>query len=193
MSYVGDKLREREADLSALQRELDDRKLERDSLQSEVSRFYESKSQIKSLIERLRTRGDDEVYRLRAQISSRLASLVSVLLVAPLGSAPSTRSTIEWVRNEGFEGVEDVLDVMGAGLLDDRSHRRFFMAMFKDHRYRQVFPDAKDPLVYVEQVFKADDGVHRVDNRGANSLIFPNAAEERRQLERELALVRSLC
>jgi DNA invertase Pin-like site-specific DNA recombinase len=173
-SYVGDKLRQCESDLSALQLGLDERRLERDSLRSEASRFYESQAQIKSLIERLRTRGDDEVYKLRAQISSRLASLVSVLLVAPLGF---DRPTPDITTREHFEfkkWLERLLDWTKV----DGHHRRYFSVHFKDGRYRNVFPNANYPFGAFEQIYVADDGVHRVDSTGVDSLFSPSVPEK---------------
>ena len=53
-----------------------------------MSAFYESKEQLKALLDRLQQSEGEDVYKLRAQISSRLKSLVSEIFVAPVGSTP---------------------------------------------------------------------------------------------------------
>src|SRR4029079_8411249 len=80
---------------------------EASQLGSATNQFYESRDQIKALIEQLQSREGDEIYKLRSQIASKLKSLVSTILVAPLGHAPLTQKTIDFLSGE--PGTEPVI------------------------------------------------------------------------------------
>ena len=86
--FVAQKLQELERERLQVVNSLAEKERERDELSSDLSAFYESKEQLKALLDRLQQSEGEDVYKLRAQISSRLKSLVSEIFVAPLGSAP---------------------------------------------------------------------------------------------------------
>ena len=73
---------------------------ERSATTAEVGAFYESRDQVKALVAQLQGRDGDEVYKLRSQIAARLKSLVTIIFVAPLGHAPLTRKTIEFLSDK---------------------------------------------------------------------------------------------
>lgn len=150
--YVAEKLRQCEADLISTENDLRRLETERDDLKSDVSRFYESKDQIKSLIARLKTRDSDEVYKLRAQIASKLKALVSTLLVDPTGTAPVRREMVKFMQaNPSSEDI--VLDRMTTA--DENGHRSFLVA-FKDGRFRCVYPHSSDPLQFKQQLLSTE-------------------------------------
>ena len=61
--------------------------------------FYESRDQIKELIDRVKVKSDDN-YKLRAQIASRLRSLIERVDVAVAGQAPANSKMSELL--DGF-------------------------------------------------------------------------------------------
>ena len=113
--------------------------------------FYNSKDQIKSLISRLQTERGEEVYRLRSQIASNLRSLISALVVAPVGLAPLTQQAIHFLK-KGFPEATDVVDYLKNPVLPERESRRYFSVGFKDGSVRAVYPNNDDPLQFEEQV-----------------------------------------
>ena len=109
-----------------------------------MSGFYESKEQLKALLDRLQQSEGEDVYKLRAQISSRLKSLVSEIFVAPLGSAPMRGKAIT-LKGKRIVVVEEQADC-------EAKHHRYFMVGFKDGTLRSVVPKENDPLEFEEQV-----------------------------------------
>jgi DNA invertase Pin-like site-specific DNA recombinase len=141
--FVGQKLHELEAERAQVTDALAQRESERDRLKSELSGFYESKEQIKALLDRLQRSKGEDVYKLRAQISARLKSLVAEVLVAPLGSAPMTGKAI--TLKEGRITVVEHEDRD-----PDAKHPRYFLIGFKDGTLRAVVPKEHDPLEFEE-------------------------------------------
>ena len=140
--FVAQKLQELERERLQVVNSLVEKERERDDLNSDLSGFYESKEQLKALLDRLQQSEGDDVYKLRAQISSRLKSLISEIFVAPLGSAPMRGKAIT------LKGKRIVL------VEDDREpkHHRYFSVGFKDGTLRSVVPKENDPLEFEEQV-----------------------------------------
>ena len=101
--FVAGKLSELEAQRASLGTKLTVKEADRAELEASRRQFETGQDEIKGLIERLRENGE-EVYRLRASIAARVRSIVDRILVAPAGSAPKTRSTIEFLRGGGFCG-----------------------------------------------------------------------------------------
>jgi DNA invertase Pin-like site-specific DNA recombinase len=163
-AFLAGKLKECEASLDHARNEWERLSREREQARFEASRFYESKDQIRDLISRFRSSDTEEVYQLRAQIASRLRSLVSSLIVCPLGTAPLTRQTVKFVIEQG--GDADVEAFFDAELADRRAHRRYFAIVFKDKTHRVVFPNADDPLQFEEQLRRGESGRERVLHSG---------------------------
>jgi hypothetical protein len=151
--YVGHKLNEFEERRIALVEELATKEKERDQLSSELSGFYESKDQIKELLERLQGSTREDVYKLRAQIAARLKSLVCEISVAPLGSAPITRKTLGVLKEqEPPQRNDELIHGFEQRLKQEHEHRRFFLITFKDKSCRAVYPKRDDPLDFEEQM-----------------------------------------
>jgi DNA invertase Pin-like site-specific DNA recombinase len=115
-----------------------------------------SKDEIKSLIGRLQTKRDDDVYKLRSQIASHLRSVVVTLLIAPVGRAPIVEQSIDFLRSS--QG--DVSEIMGYLRASDphRDHRRYFVVGLIDGTVRAVYPHDDDPLQFEEQVIATKRG-----------------------------------
>ncbi len=122
---------------------------EQDHLSSQLTGFYESKEDIKSLIEKLQRSGDADTYKLRSLIASRLQSLVADLVIASHGSGPLVRDRISW--------LEDHDDLAGAALArkrleDAAEHLPFFLVSFKHGGAVQaVYPSSNDPFASEER------------------------------------------
>jgi hypothetical protein len=93
-NFVAAKLQQLEVRRASVEAELNAKERERSELGSATSQFYESRDQIKALIEQLQSRQGDETYKLRSEIASKLRSLVTTILVAPLGNAPNIQKII---------------------------------------------------------------------------------------------------
>jgi DNA invertase Pin-like site-specific DNA recombinase len=143
--FVGQKLHALEDERAQMVNALAQKEQERDRLKSELSGFYESKEQIKALIDRLQQSKDDDVYKLRAQISARLKSLVAEILVAPLGTAPMTGKAIT-LKGERITVAEQ------KDRNPDSKHPRYFLIGFKDGTLRAVVPKENDPLEFEQQM-----------------------------------------
>lgn len=145
--FVGQKLNALEEERMLLVEAVAKKEKERDELSSQLSGFYESREQIKALIERLQRSAGDAVYKLRSQISSRLKSLVSEIFVAPLGSGPMTGKAITLEGNRII-----VVEEQGDSKPVTKQHRRYFLVGFKDGALRAVVPKENEPLEFEHQV-----------------------------------------
>jgi hypothetical protein len=109
-NFVGQKLSQLEEQRLTLMEQIAALAKEQDQLSSELRGFYESKEQLKGLIERVPCSSEEDVYKLRAQIAARLKSLVSAVFVAPVGAAPVIRREIEFLKKgsaaENAERIE---------------------------------------------------------------------------------------
>ena len=144
--FVAQKLQELERERHQVVNSLVEIERERDDLNSDLSGFYESKEQLKALLDRLQQSEGEDVYKLRAQISSRLKSLVSEIFVAPLGSAPMRSKPIT-LKGKRIVVVEEQADCEPV-----TKNPRYFMVGFKDGTLRSVVPKENDPLEFEEQV-----------------------------------------
>lgn len=175
--YLRTRLEECDRDLRAVESEIRHNEAEILSLHSAVSRFYESKEQIKSLITRLQRRDNEEVYKLRSQVASRLKSLISGIEVAVAGQAPLTRGTIDLLEKEmsadaGDKALaRDMIQQLQEELTSGRADQRYFTVTFKDGSMRGVRPHKDDPLRFESQIYTTDAGIHRIGFSGDDSLI----------------------
>jgi hypothetical protein len=127
-----------------------------------VSNFYESKAEVRSFVERLQQRPTEmpevaDVFKLRANIASRLRTLVESLVVAPLGDRPKVEKTIDFLR--GQAGATDVIAHMEARLASGTDDLPYFAVGFRNGTIRTVYPSEPDPLNYRQQVVGNNDGI----------------------------------
>jgi DNA invertase Pin-like site-specific DNA recombinase len=146
--FVAQKLQGLEARRAAVEAELREKEQERARLGATRSLGAE---QIRTLIEQIQGREGDETYKIRSMLAARLRSLVTTILVAPLGHAPLTERTIDFLSGES--GAEPVVEHLRQGL----DNRRYFAVGFTDGTTRVVFPDRDDPRRYDQQILGTKD------------------------------------
>jgi DNA invertase Pin-like site-specific DNA recombinase len=169
--FVGSKLRECEQQLAAVNVAIAAREAERGKLSADARRFYDGKDEIKALIEQLKKRSGEENYKLRTQIAAKLQSLVTTLIVAPLGHLPMLQSTIKALEAES-PAYLDVIDHLKSELSAENNRRRYFAAGFKDGSVRGVYPSHDDPLQFEEQLLGTPSGIFRLDPAGISSKVL---------------------
>jgi DNA invertase Pin-like site-specific DNA recombinase len=135
-------LSERLASTEAEQRDFNDRDL----------RFYTSREEIKALVKRLQMPPSDELYKLRAQIASRLKVLVETLLIAPRGVLPAMQRSIDQLQEIAGKGADDVVAHMQKLAAEPGQSRRYFAVGFRNAAVRAVFPTYGDPLRFEQQI-----------------------------------------
>ena len=149
--FVAGKLKE----LTARQANLKERQAVKEEEQQEFnardSRFYSSREDIKNLVKKLQKPADDGVYKLRAQIASRLKVLVETLLIAPQGELPTMKRSIEQVLKLNDGKTDEVINYMQDLAGHPDQSRRFFAVGFRNAAVRSVFPAYNDPLKFEQQ------------------------------------------
>jgi hypothetical protein len=197
VKFVSGKLEEMAKALAGVESQLAAKRAERETFQAEVARFYEGRDQIKGLIARLRDTGDAEVYKLRALIAARLKSLVSKLVVAPAGGAPLNQRTVSDLEahlsslEDRDETLDGVLEQLRGDVESERSTRRYLQVLFKDGTHRTIYPDDRDPLTAVEQLYKSAKGLHRIGSDGEGEIVFLSP-EEKAGVQRLIDLAEEL-
>lgn len=150
-AFVAGKLKE----LTIRQSNLRDQEAAKEAEQQEFnardSRFYSSREEIKNLVRQLQQSAPDEIYKLRAQIASRLKMLVETLFIAPQGVLPKMKCTIDKLEKI-IEEPDEVLDHMRRLAAHPDQSRRYFAIGFRDAAVRAVFPAYDDPLKFEHQV-----------------------------------------
>jgi DNA invertase Pin-like site-specific DNA recombinase len=149
--YVSKKLDELTQHLAVTNEMLQKKEREISALSSEVAAFYKSK-ELPEVIAKLQN-GGDQTYKLRAQIASKLKSLITSLFVAPVGSAPLVAKAKTFIEKHG-DDVDDLITFMAK---IDPDEGRFFAVTFKDGSTRSVQPSPDDPWDYVQQTGQLDD------------------------------------
>lgn len=159
---------------------------ERDLLQSEAGRFYESRDQIKQLIARLQSTEGEGIYELRAQVAARLQGIVASLQVFPAGEVPKLRRIIEEFNiSADSPEVEDVAALFAAEMTDPASHVPYFLIMTKDGRLRKVTPSTVDPAMSRTQIVKDGFGMRIIAGDYQDEYYRPSATRlEKMQAER---------
>jgi DNA invertase Pin-like site-specific DNA recombinase len=135
-------LQKRETEIIA---RINDVEAQKSRLETSEDEFRQSKEEVKSLIARLQTPGDNDLYKLRSQVAARIKGLIQTLQVAPAGSAPKVAKTIEFL-----ETIEDdpaykaqVIEQMKIGM-----DQRYFLVGFKNGDVLAVYPKRDDPLQF---------------------------------------------
>jgi hypothetical protein len=151
-TFVSGKLRELEERQTTVEAELREKEAERARTgETGLSR----EGDLRSLIEKLQGVDDanEDVFKLRTAISSRLRSLVSTILVAPQGHEPIVRREMEPFRN--YPGTEEAMTALAAlkGISETKyfSHQ-FFNVQFVDGTSRLVYSDKDNPLKIHQEI-----------------------------------------
>jgi DNA invertase Pin-like site-specific DNA recombinase len=158
-AFISEKLRELEERQMVVEADLREKEAEL-AASTSAGPAHEGGEHLKSLIEKLQGVGDagDDVFRLRSAISSRLRSLVRVILVAAEGHAPLIKKTIAFLRDQ--PDAQDVIQHLEQKLQREEEHRCYFSVGFKNGTTRAVFPDKDDPTrVHVQVTSSPDEGL----------------------------------
>jgi DNA invertase Pin-like site-specific DNA recombinase len=158
--YVAKRLSELKVQRTSIENDLHAAEAEKAGLES--SRL--DVEEMRPLIDRIRgSSGEDDVYRLRSMVASRLRSIIDTVLVAPEGHAPLVRKTIDFLR--GQTDADDVIAGLEQRLEGEEEHRRYFAIGFRGGatRTRVVFPDPSDPLKFSHQLVADAAGIRRLD------------------------------
>jgi DNA invertase Pin-like site-specific DNA recombinase len=153
VDYVSGKLNELTDKHAELTRRVAVKTAEQQELLSRETRYQRSTQEIGRLVGQLQSPATEELFKLRAQVSSQLKSLVETLLIAPLGDRPRMRKSIDRLKDSTIEGeVDDVIAYMEQQAAHPDQSRRYFAVGFRDGNVRIVFPSDDDPLRYQQQI-----------------------------------------
>ncbi|MES0171896.1 recombinase family protein [Mesorhizobium sp. M0006] len=153
-----------QSEIEALSTETDELAEELRRLDAKVASFAESRAEIQTLIAELRSRGNDERYRLRTKVAGRLKSLISVIEVATLGDRqPRADNLIELskAQHDRVYGKQDA-EVCAHAEQPDWSARQFNV-FFKDGTNRLVRPRPDGPVIGSSDVFRS---IYPLNRRG---------------------------
>jgi DNA invertase Pin-like site-specific DNA recombinase len=157
--YVSGKLRECETQIAQTEGKVETARNQLSSMSAAAATYYESRDQIKELINRVKTKSADN-YKTRAQIASRLKSLIDRIDVAVVGQGPSNKriaNFLETARDEAASSPElqksaaEVLD-LHRSMIGESENLRYFLVWFKDGTTRFVWPSADDPLQFEQRM-----------------------------------------
>ncbi|RTL73611.1 MAG: recombinase family protein [Bradyrhizobiaceae bacterium] len=160
VDFITKKLRELDTRQTDLAQRIATKEAEKKSFETREAQFYSSKDEIKELVTQLQGPANNELFKLRAQIASRLKGLVDTLVVAPLGAAPRMKKTIDELRTLQNGPEHEVLAYLMQVAEHPDQTRRYFAVGFRDAAVRAVFPAYNDPLHYEMQIETSQFGLH---------------------------------
>jgi hypothetical protein len=159
LEYVSGKLRDCELLIAQTASKIEAARNQLASMSAAAAAYYESREQIRELIGRVRTKSADN-YKTRAQIASRLKSLIDRIDVAVVGQARSNQRIadfLETARDE--EGAsrelrQDAAEVLNLhrSMIGESENFRYFLVWFKDGTTRIVWPSVDDPLQFEQRM-----------------------------------------
>lgn len=152
VEFVKSKLDELEQRQSRLRSEIDMKSAEQAELVGLGSRLDSSRSEIRTLVKRLQGPTTDELYKIRAQIASRLKVLVQTLLIAPLGDRPKTLKVIEKLESDNDPSLREIIEHLRSTSEHIDRSMRYFTVGFHGGEVRAVYPDKKDALSSIKQL-----------------------------------------
>lgn len=150
VEFVSAKLGELQQKLADLNQQITAKEAEQKALLSREATFYRSKDEIKSLLVKLQSTPTERLFKLRAQIASRLKNLVQTIDVATLGDRPKLQRTIDFLEQQ--PDSEDVISHLKDRLSHPDSARRHFAVGFRNNSVRAAYPHDDDPLKYEQQI-----------------------------------------
>lgn len=148
----------RSAELKALLKSNEDK---RQNTEARRSRLTESRDEIRALVQRLQGETSDELYKLRAQIASRLRTLVVSLRIAPMGNvAPPSQELMATKLGEIFNRSDELITefMTRVAEIPENTRRRYFSVRFENAANRIVYPRDNNPLRYEMQIEKTKAG-----------------------------------
>jgi hypothetical protein len=126
-----------------------DTEAQKSKFESSEDEFRQSKEEVKSLIGRLQKPGDNDLYKLRSQVATRIKGLIQTLQVAPVGTAPKVAKAIELLKPMEDDPAykAQVIEQMKVDM-----DRRYFLVGFKNGDVLAVYPKRDDPLQFERRV-----------------------------------------
>ncbi len=157
--YLRSKLREFGLLIEKEERKIRENQEQLLEMSREAVDFYESRDQIKELIGRVKVKSNDN-YKLRAQIASRLRSLIERVDVAVAGQAPANSKVsklLDGIRNDASTDASlrpelEEVSALHQGAMDDKQHLRFFVVRFKNGQTQVVWPSSQNPLQFEQRI-----------------------------------------
>jgi len=162
VAFVSNKLSELEAKKLDLQARAKEHDSQRQALTASSAVASERQTELRSTIALLQSQSGDEVYRLRAQISSILKQIIADLYVAPVGSAPNVERVLRTLQEEAGEGWSKVAEYLRQSIATEANRSRYFCIGFKNGTVRAVYPDDKDALRYRQQIVSSQGELRRL-------------------------------
>jgi hypothetical protein len=162
VKFVTQKLTELDSRQKELMQALAAKEAEKSSFEAREERFLSSREEINGLVVQLQGAPTPDIYKLRAQIASRLRVLVETLIIAPQGDKPRLDISIEKLRALTDGPDEDVMGHISDLAEHPEQARRYFAIGFKDAAVRIVYPTYNDPLNYQHQIKAGNDGIQRI-------------------------------
>ena len=96
LEFVAEKLANAQLRLTEVGNQIEDKEAKLKSLETIENDFYQSREEIKSLVARLQTPGDNDLYKLRSQVAAPIkSSRANFTRIAPLGNAPVVAKAIK--------------------------------------------------------------------------------------------------
>jgi DNA invertase Pin-like site-specific DNA recombinase/prefoldin subunit 5 len=163
VEFVSAKLKELQQRNDECSADLSEKTRIRDALALRASSLRQSRAELTQLVKRLQAPSGAELYKLRAQIASRLKNLVQTINVATLGNRPQLQRTIEFLEQQ--PDSNDVISHLKDRLSGPESARRYYAVGFRNNSVRVVYPHEDDPLKYEQQII-AKRGVRERDFSG---------------------------
>jgi hypothetical protein len=152
MEFISAKLIELNSRVTTLRHELEAKEAKKLAFDAKEERFHTSRDEIKVLVSQLQSAPTAELYKLRAQIASRLRTLVTTLIVAPQGEVLKMRRTVAEIRVLDDRPSHEVIQFMSSMAEHPNQARRYFAVGFSDSTVRIVHPVKDDPLSYEMQI-----------------------------------------
>lgn len=158
--FILTKLRELQARKDELAAQIAESRKVLEEVESERQRLSQSRDEIKSLLQHLQNANQPDLFELRSKISSHLKSMIETLTVAPQGGQPRLTEIADETRRMFGTEATDVAAHIARRALSPQQSLRYFSVGFRDGRVRIVFPDAKDPFKYEQQIVAKAGLVH---------------------------------
>jgi DNA invertase Pin-like site-specific DNA recombinase len=146
--FVATKLNELTSKQADLSERLERKEADQSRFLARGPCFYQNNEEVRELVKKLQTPVSDELYKLRAEIASRIRALVRALFVAPQGVFSGKQKSIQFLRTEADN--EHVAFMKRAAARLDQP-RRCFCVEFKNAAPRTVFPSSSDPFCYQQE------------------------------------------
>ena len=149
LEFVTKLFRELQDEGDSIRAQLANKESDRAQLDAAVDELYRSKEEIKSLIARLQTPGENDLYKLRSQVADRIKGLIETLQIAPAGQAPKVAKAIEMLDGQGTN-VPDRQAIIETMKIDQ--DMRYFLVGFKNGDVLGVYPKRDNPLEFERRV-----------------------------------------